>query len=400
MNAPALVGTSPLLRQVRERALQVASADVAAIITGESGTGKEVVARFIHAHSRRARRPFVAINCAALSDTLIESELFGHRRGAFTGALADRAGCFEQADTGTLLLDEVTEIRPQSQAKLLRVLQESEVRPLGATRVRTVDVRAIATSNLDLDMALSDGLLREDLYYRLSVVELRLPSLRERKEDIPALASHFLLLHATRHESNLRSISAAALDRLVAYDWAGNVRQLENAIVRTIVFAPREDTEVLPKHLNVPLDRASRRDSAGRGSNGGNGGGADAATGAAYGAAAGTGAGTGVGAGAGGNVEIRADVKAGGDGRAWGGMAVGNAGNAANAAADADADAGAGDESAPVGDPTLDLKTATNRLRRRYATEALRRTNGSRTEAAAMLGITRRALYDLLSKQA
>jgi two-component system response regulator PilR (NtrC family) len=325
MKVPALVGTSSILRQVRERALQVASADVAAIITGESGTGKEVVARFIHAHSRRARRPFVAINCAALSDTLIESELFGHKRGAFTGALADRAGCFEQADTGTLLLDEVTEIRPQSQAKLLRVLQESEVRPLGATRVRAVDVRAIATSNLDLDIALSDGLLREDLYYRLSVVELRLPSLRERKEDIPELANHFLLLHAARHESNLRSISAPALDRLVAYDWAGNVRQLENTIVRTIVFAPREDTEVLTRHLNVPLDRP------------------------------------------------RTDAKA---------------------------DAGDEPAAAPGTEPTLDLKTATSRLRRRYATEALRRTNGSRTEAAAMLGITRRALYDLLSKQA
>lgn len=352
MKVPALVGTSPLLRQVRERALQVASADVAAIITGESGTGKEVVARFIHAHSRRARRPFVAINCAALSDTLIESELFGHKRGAFTGALADRAGCFEQADTGTLLLDEVTEIRPQSQAKLLRVLQESEVRPLGATRVRAVDVRAIATSNLDLDIALSDGLLREDLYYRLSVVELRLPSLRERKEDIPALANHFLLLHATRHESNLRSISAPALDRLVAYDWAGNVRQLENTIIRTIVFAPREDTEVLPRHLNVPLDRASRREFDGQT-----------------------------------EVKARADPGPGpGSGQA--------AGAGAGARADPD------DGPSPAAEPTLDLKVATNRLRRRYATEALRRTNGSRTEAAAMLGITRRALYDLLAKQA
>ncbi len=240
-----LIGGSPAMARLRAMAAQVARKDVTVLINGETGTGKEVFARYVHAHSPRAGKPFVAINCAALPEGLVESELFGHERGAFTGAVGAHRGCFEEAHTGTLFLDEVTEVGPHVQAKLLRAVQEHEVRRVGGTGVRRVDVRIIAASSRDLKRAMAEGTLREDLYYRLRMVELDLPPLRARREDVEPLALHFLRRHAERNRSPLRGVSPAALALMRAYDWPGNVRELENAVGRATVFALPEDGELL-----------------------------------------------------------------------------------------------------------------------------------------------------------
>lgn len=243
-----LVGESRTIRALRELARQVALSDTAVLIGGETGTGKEVVARLIHEHSPRASRPFVAINCAALPESLVESELFGHEKGAFTGAFSSHRGCFEEAHTGTVFLDEVTEIRPHVQVKLLRVLQEKEIRRVGGNRPVRVDVRIVAASNRELQAALADGSLREDFYYRLNVVEMHLPPLRERREDIAALCRHFLRRHAA--SSPLRDVGASALHLLELHDWPGNVRELENAVARAAALALPDDGElILPRHL-------------------------------------------------------------------------------------------------------------------------------------------------------
>lgn len=275
-----------------------------------------MLARLIHARSSRAAGPFVAVNCAALPETLVESELFGHERGAFTGAVRTSPGLFEEAHGGTLFLDEVAELPCSAQAKLLRVLQESRVRRVGSNTERQVDVRVLAATNRPLQQALAEGALRQDLYYRLCVVELHLPALRDRREDLPVLAQHFLDRYSRQNSSTLRRVSGAALDVLDSYDWPGNVRELENVIERATVLAPPEDGELLlPKHLPPGIE---------------------------------------------GHI---------------------------------------GDMHGPtVPDEFLHLEAATQRLRIRYATEALQRAHGSKSQAARLLGISRRGIYYLLEQ--
>jgi Nif-specific regulatory protein len=242
-----LVGESPVMRMLYERLGRVARADTTVLITGETGTGKELAARAIHVNSGRARRPFIAINCAALTETLLESELFGHERGAFTGAMVQKKGRLELADGGTLFLDEIGELAPALQSKLLRVLQEREFERVGGTRPIKVDIRLISATNRSLAHEVNAGRFREDLYFRLNVVTLEVPPLRERVSDIPILAHHFLSRYARKARRHLTGISPSALDRLNAYDWPGNVRELENAIERAAVLGSTE--EILPDDL-------------------------------------------------------------------------------------------------------------------------------------------------------
>ena len=275
-----------------------------------------MLARTIHAASPRAAGPFVAVNCATLPESQIESELFGHVRGAFAGAARAKAGLFEQAHGGTLFLDEIAELPTQVQVKLLRALEDANIRRVGGTRRRAVDARVMAATFRDPKTAVAAGRLRGDLYYRLSVLEFHLPPLRERREDIPALAEHFLAHFAARHQSPLRNLGGAALDLLEAYSWPGNVRELENAIERATVLVTPADGDVLrPEHL--PSE-------------------------------------------------------------------IGDAEGTRTAAA--------------LGEPELSLAAAARRLRRRYVVEALRRTGGNKTEAARLLGLSRRALYDILDQ--
>jgi DNA-binding NtrC family response regulator len=208
---------------------------VPVLIQGESGTGKELVAHAVHDHGRRAARPFVALNCGAVPETLLESELFGHTRGAFTGAVADRKGVFEQAHGGTVFLDEIGETSPAMQVRLLRVLQDGEVRPVGAGRTVHVDTRIIAATNVDLERAVAEQRFRQDLFYRLSVIVIELPPLRERREDIPLLVEQFLR-NASARTGRPTTIAAEALAALAEYRWPGNVRELENTIERLVVF--------------------------------------------------------------------------------------------------------------------------------------------------------------------
>jgi transcriptional regulator with PAS, ATPase and Fis domain len=224
------------MQDVRKRIERVAGSAATVLIRGESGTGKEIVARAIHAASGRAERPMLAVNCAALSENLLESELFGHERGAFTGADGLRRGRFELADGGSLLLDEISEIAPALQGKLLRVLQESAFERVGSSVAQQVDVRVIATTNRDLEKCVEDGRLREDLFYRLNVVPIELPPLRERIEDVPELARHFLSLIARRDKSAFRHVEHDALRALQRYNWPGNVRELQNIIERAAVL--------------------------------------------------------------------------------------------------------------------------------------------------------------------
>jgi DNA-binding NtrC family response regulator len=234
--APAMIGRSPAMQRLRERIALAAPTDETVLILGESGTGKELVARAIHAASRRASRPFVGVNCPALSPSLVESELFGHVRGAFTTADAPRVGRFELAEGGTLFLDEVTEIDLPVQAKLLRVLQERSFERVGESQTRTVDVRVVAASNRDLREQVAARRFREDLYFRLAVVPIHTPPLRERKEDIPELMEHFFRRVAQRLNQSPRELTPGALELLVEYRWPGNVRELENIATRASVL--------------------------------------------------------------------------------------------------------------------------------------------------------------------
>lgn len=245
------VAEDPLSRRLIELATRVAASDVTVLLHGESGTGKEVLARFIHAHSRRSAGPFVAVNCAAIPEQMLEALLFGHEKGAFTGAQARSIGKFVQANGGTLLLDEVTEMEIGLQAKLLRVLQEREVEPLGASKPVALDVRVLATSNRDLEQAVREGTFREDLYYRLSVFPLRIAALRERREDIRTLAERFIAARSVRPPE----LSAAALDVLKAHSWPGNVRELENVVQRALLLADGEP-RIEPMHLALSETRA------------------------------------------------------------------------------------------------------------------------------------------------
>ncbi len=234
--SPTMVGDSPALRRVLEQVAQVAPTDSTVLIQGETGTGKELVARAIHDGSKRRERPLVRINCAALPRELVESELFGHEKGAFTGALQQRRGRFELADGGSLLLDEVGELPLEAQAKLLRVLQEHEFERVGGTRTLRADVRVIAATNRDLQAQVRDGRFRADLYYRLNVFPIVVPSLRERRHDIPRLLQHFASKAARKLGRPVDGIAAAFTERATAYDWPGNVRELENLVERAMIM--------------------------------------------------------------------------------------------------------------------------------------------------------------------
>ncbi|MBC7929366.1 MAG: sigma 54-interacting transcriptional regulator, partial [Rubrivivax sp.] len=242
-----LVGSSQAMRLVKERIGKVARGMAPVLVRGESGTGKELAAQAVHHNSPRRDRAFVAINCAALTETLLESELFGHEKGAFTGALAQKKGKLEVADGGTLFLDEVGEMSPILQAKLLRVLQEREFERVGGTRSIRVDVRVVAATNRDLEDAVRQKGFRQDLYYRLNVVSFEMPALRERKEDIPLLANYFAAKYAAKFKRKVTGLSSQARECLLNYDWPGNVRELENAIERAVVLGTTE--RVLPEDL-------------------------------------------------------------------------------------------------------------------------------------------------------
>ena len=251
VGADTLIGDSRALLRVTEFMKRVAKGDSTVLIRGESGTGKELVARAIHANSLRPSNPFVAINCAAIPETLLESELFGHEKGAFTGAATTKKGKFESAGNGTLLLDEIGEMAPLLQAKLLRVLQQREFERLGGTRLLPFNARVIAATNKNLEQAIEAGEFRSDLYYRLNVVSVALPPLRERPEDIPALALHFANKFAAKCKRGFKGISAEARSLLMQYNWPGNVRELENAIEHAIVLGLTD--EILPEDLPEAL---------------------------------------------------------------------------------------------------------------------------------------------------
>jgi DNA-binding NtrC family response regulator len=238
-----LVTRDPAMQQVLQLADQVAASTASVLITGESGVGKEVMARYLHKRSRRADKPFISVNCAAIPDNLLESELFGHEKGAFTGALARRIGKFEEADGGTLLLDEISEMDARLQAKLLRALQEREIDRVGGSKPVKVDIRVIATSNRDLAAAVREGIFREDLLYRLNVVNLRVPSLRERPADVVALAEHFVKKYAAANGMPERPLSEMARRRLLSHGWPGNVRELENAMHRAVLLSVGPEIE-------------------------------------------------------------------------------------------------------------------------------------------------------------
>lgn len=235
-----IIGKSPKILEMFDTIRKIADSPSTVMITGESGTGKELVARAIHFNSYRREKPFISVNCGAIPEGLMESELFGHVKGSFTGAVANRVGLFSAADGGSLFLDEITEIPPLLQVKLLRAIQEREIRRVGDARDTKVDVRLIAASNKDLGEAMADGTLREDLFYRLNVIPIHLPPLRERREDIPLLVSHFLQKFGKELGKEVQGMSAEALELLEAYHWPGNTRELENVIERAIVLG-RED---------------------------------------------------------------------------------------------------------------------------------------------------------------
>jgi two-component system response regulator FlrC len=252
-----LLFASPRMAQVLTMADQVAPSDASVLITGESGTGKEVVARYMHRKSKRADKPFISVNCAAIPENLLESELFGHEKGAFTGAIARRIGKFEEANGGTLLLDEISEMDVRLQAKLLRAIQEREIDRVGGTKPVKVDIRILATSNRDLQASVKAGVFREDLLYRLNVIQLELPPLRDRLEDIAPIATHFIEKYAQANGVALRPLAADALAKLQGYGWPGNVRELENTIHRAVLMATGSEISataiLLPGAANAPV---------------------------------------------------------------------------------------------------------------------------------------------------
>ncbi|WP_374348003.1 sigma-54-dependent transcriptional regulator [Chitinimonas sp.] len=249
----AVIAEAPGMLALLEVAQRVASSEAAVMITGESGTGKEVLARYMHRHSARASGPFVAINCAAIPEQLLESTLFGHEKGAFTGAANQHIGKFEQAEGGTLLLDEISEMPLPLQAKLLRVLQEREVERVGGKKPIPINIRVLSTSNRDMPAEVAAGRFREDLYYRLNVFPLALPALRDRPDDIVPLARTMLIRHSALAKRRSPSISAAAAAALTAHRWEGNIRELENVMQRALILAPGDEVE--PAHLFLPVSR-------------------------------------------------------------------------------------------------------------------------------------------------
>ncbi|HUF91057.1 MAG TPA: sigma-54 dependent transcriptional regulator, partial [Candidatus Limnocylindria bacterium] len=254
-----LVGATPSIQRVRELVRKVAPTEARVLITGESGTGKELVAAAIHRISSRAKRAFIPVNCSAIPQDLLESEFFGHVRGAFSGAIADALGLFRGADEGTIFLDEIAELTPALQVKLLRVLQEMQVRPVGSTKAYPVDVRVIAATNRDLERAMTDGSFRQDLFYRLNVVRVLLPPLRDRRDDIPALVSHFLRRFNRRFHREVRGIAPEALAALSAYSFPGNVRELENLVERAFAMGAKDQLTLadLPALARTPATAAA-----------------------------------------------------------------------------------------------------------------------------------------------
>jgi DNA-binding NtrC family response regulator len=249
-NHYGIVGRSRRMQEVIRTAEVVAASKSTILITGETGTGKEMVARAIHAHSAQREMPLIKVNCAAIPETLLESELFGHVKGAFTDATSAKKGKFALADGGTIFLDEIGTMSPALQAKLLRVLQEREFEPLGSERTQRVDVRVIAATNRDLQQMVADGRFQEDLYYRLNVIPIHIPPLRERREDIPVLIEHFLAKHARRAGKRVDGLGPGVLERLQGADWPGNVRELENTIERAVVLS--ESAIVAPAAIQLP----------------------------------------------------------------------------------------------------------------------------------------------------
>ncbi len=254
----AFIWRDPVMQKTLKLAEQIAPSDASVLITGESGTGKEVMARFLHSHSKRASHSFISVNCAAIPENLLESELFGHEKGAFTGAVARRLGKFEEANGGTLLLDEISEMHPRLQAKLLRAIQEREIDRVGGTQPIKVNIRLLATSNRNLEDEVRSGNFREDLYFRLNVMTLELPALRSRPGDIPALAEHFLRKYAEANGVRTPRLSEAALDMLRAHSWRGNVRELENTMHRAVLLCQSDTLEpdaiLLTGGRGIPVD--------------------------------------------------------------------------------------------------------------------------------------------------
>jgi formate hydrogenlyase transcriptional activator len=258
-----LVGESPAMRRVLDRLARVAATGATVLVSGETGTGKELIARAIHAASARAKRPFVRLNCGALAEGLVASELFGHERGAFTGALERRKGRFELAHGGTIFLDEVGELPPAMQVALLRVLQEGEFERVGGTETLKTDARVVAATNRDLDEAVHEGRFRSDLLFRLNVVPIAVPPLRELKGDIPLIADHYASRYARKVGKRIRGISPSAMQALIAYPWPGNVRELQNVLERAVILAQGEMLELadfeLPR-LAVPVSKSGPAD--------------------------------------------------------------------------------------------------------------------------------------------
>ncbi|MEQ1757405.1 MAG: sigma-54 dependent transcriptional regulator [Vicinamibacterales bacterium] len=264
---PAIMGQSKRMQDLFDLIACVARSEANILIEGENGTGKEVIANAIHVQSMRAAGPFIKINCAAIPKDLIESELFGYRRGAFTGAVTDREGLLELAEGGSLLLDEIGDMPAYLQTKLLRVLQEREYRPVGSDRVVRVDFRLICSTNVDIETALRDGRLREDLYFRINTIALRVPPLRERLEDLPLLANHFLAVFSERYNRPVKSISPATFDILLRNRWPGNVRELENTIERAVLVCKGDqivpdclpdslpESDATPQEFSIPPNR-------------------------------------------------------------------------------------------------------------------------------------------------
>lgn len=254
-----VIGENPAMRQVFDLAIKVANTDSSVLITGESGSGKEIIARVIHFHGQRANAPFVTVNCSAIPEHLLESELFGHKKGAFTGALYSRRGSFELANGGTFFLDEIGDMQLSLQAKILRVLEDKKVKKVGSEEATPVDTRVIAATNKDLAAEIREGRFREDLYYRLNVVHIAIPPLRDHKADIPLLARHFLKRFSMEMKKPLSDYSDAAIELLMRYEWPGNVRELRNAVERAVIFANAGEpvrTSYFPPQLLTGADQA------------------------------------------------------------------------------------------------------------------------------------------------
>lgn len=253
-------GNSPRISELKQKIAAVASTDTWVLITGENGTGKELVARTIYQLGNRAEKPFVDVNCAAIPEELIESELFGHEKGAFTGATTKKRGKFELANEGTIFLDEIGDMSLKTQAKILRALQEQQFQRVGGSRVLSVDVRVIAATNKNLDLEIEKGTFREDLYYRLNVVPIEVPPLRERKEDIPILANHFLDDCALQNRTHRKNIAPEALEMLASYQWPGNVRELKNLIERLVILVPEDQITVNDIPPSYKAENAPRKE--------------------------------------------------------------------------------------------------------------------------------------------